>query len=80
MADIKTNIPKTAIRREANDWCLRFTVTLCMLTAIASFGVINYLQFNEIWNLKLRVQQLEKSCMFGKVRHVRAIYRNISRL
>ena len=70
MADIKTNIPKTAIRTESNDWCLRFTVALCMLTAIASFGIINYLQFDEIWNLKVRVQQLEKSCMFVKVRSI----------
>ena len=66
MAD-KKNIEKKVIRMEYNGCCLGLAATLCLLSAIASFGVINYLQFDEIWKLKLRVEQLEKSYIFVKV-------------
>ena len=68
MADTKTLPSKSVIRRESSDWCLFIAATLCIVSAISSFGVINYLQFNEIWSLKLRVKQLETSCGLIKVR------------
>ena len=55
-------------RRRSNGCCLGIALTLCVLSAIASFGVINYLQFEELWKLKVRVEELENICNNNKVR------------
>ena len=55
-------------RRRSSGCCLGIALTLCVLSAIASFGVINYLQFEELWKLKVRIEELESICKNNKVR------------
>ena len=60
-------------RRRSSGCCLGIALTLCVLSAIASFGVINYLQFEELWKLKVRVEELESICKNNKVRSLEPI-------
>ena len=69
MGDPK-KIPRYNERGRSSGCCLNLTLTLCLLSAIASFGVVNYIQFEELWKLKVRVEELENICNNNKVRYM----------